>query len=112
MANDDTAHLLDSQPILFLGCSAEEIIGLGMAGLVTGLVVGIVAAILTGIWLLIIPFPIIFLALFIFKGGKKLGKAKEGFPDGYIGRAISVWMCKHGLSKKFVVRHGTWRIRR
>ena len=112
MANNDTAHLLDSQPILFLGCSAEEIMVLGMLGIVAGLVAGIVLAIITGIWLLIIPFPIIGLALFIFKGGKKLGKAKEGFPEGYVGRAINIWMCEHGMSKKFVVRHGYWRIRR
>jgi len=110
--NNDTAHLLDSQPTLFLGCTGEEIVGLGMLGILSGLVIGIVLAIITGIWLLIIPFPIICLAVFIFKGGQKLGKAKEGFPEGYIGRAISIWMCKHGLSKKFVVRKGHWRIRR
>ncbi len=112
MANNDTAHLLDSKPILFLGCSAEEIMGLGLLGIVAGLVVGIVLAIMTGIWLLIIPFPIIGLAVFIFKGGKKLGKAKEGFPDGYIGRVIDIWMCEKKLSNKFVTRHGYWRIRR
>ncbi len=107
-----TAHLLDNEPIIFLDCTSSEIGLLALAGLAGGVVSGIVVALLFGTFLAFIPFPIFGLALGVFRGGKKLGKAKEGFPVGYISRLAGVWFCKSGLSKTYVVRTGYWGVRR
>lgn len=107
-----TAHLLDNEPTIFLGCTGTELMTLAVVGLVSGIILGLILGIFTGIYLFVLVGGLVGLMSFIFKGGKKLGKAKEGFPDGYIGRVIDVWLCRHGLSEKFVVRHGYWRNRR
>ena len=110
--HNSTAHLLDNDPIIFLDCTGMEIGALAVGGLAVGIVLGIVAALLFGTFIAFIPFPIFGLALGVFRGGKKLGKAKEGLPGGYISRLISIGLCKLNLSQQFIVRVGYWGIRR
>lgn len=110
--HNSTAHLLDNDPIIFLDCTGMEIGALAAGGLAAGIVTGIVIALLFGTFLAFIPFPIFGLALGVFRGGKKLGKAKEGLPNGYVTRLIRIGLCKIGFSKQFIVRVGYWGIRR
>jgi conjugative transfer region protein (TIGR03750 family) len=110
--SEDTAHLLDAEPPLFLGCSASDFTTLAGAGFAMGTVLGIIAWILSGIWLLILPCMLVMPMIVIFVGGKKLGKAKEGKPEGYYERMLAVTLKRFGLNKDLVTHVGYWRNRR
>ena len=107
-----TGHLIDAEPILFLGCSNGEVLALAGAGLVVGFAVGFVIALLSGIWLLVLPFLIILPVAFIYQGGKRLGKAKEGKPNGYYNRLLVTYLSQWGIGKSFINRPGYWSVRR
>ncbi len=109
---ENTAHLIDVEPVLFLGCSNREILGLAGLGFVAGLLLGLFVALLTGIGLLVLPFLILFPVVSIYQGGKRLGKAKEGKPSGYYDRLLATRLNQFGLGKAYVSRAGDWRIRR
>lgn len=109
---ENTAHLIDVEPVLFLGCSNREILGLAGLGFLFGLVVGLLVALLSGVGLLVLPFLILFPVVFIYQGGKRLGKAKEGKPSGYYDRLLATQLNQFGLGKAYVNRAGDWRIRR
>ncbi len=107
-----TANLIDSEPILFFGCSSSEIMVLALLGFVTGLLTGVVLAFVFGSLLVAVPFPLFGAFIGVVKGGKRLGKSKEGKPDGYYSRVIKMKLCKFGLTNLFVHRMGGWRTRR
>ena len=107
-----TAHLIDAEPILFLGCSSSEILGLAGLGFIAGLVFGLLVALLSGMWLLVLPFLILFPVVFIYWGGKRLGKAKEGMPSGYYDRLLATQLAQFGFGEGYINRVGHWRIRR
>ena len=109
---ENTAHLIDTEPVLFLGCSNREILGLAGLGFLIGLGLGLLVALVTGLWLLVLPFLILFPVVAIYQGGKRLGKAKEGKPSGYYDRLLATQLNQFGLGKTFVCRAGYWRIRR
>ena len=108
-APEDTAHLIDSEPILFLGCNSGEILTLAGLGFVIGLILGVVMALLTGLGLLVLPLLILLPIVAIYVGGKRLGKAKEGKPNGYYDRWIATKLNALGIGNAFVVRTGHWR---
>ncbi|MEN8168380.1 MAG: DUF3487 family protein [Pseudomonadota bacterium] len=109
---ENTAHLIDVEPVLFLGCNNREILGLAGLGFVAGLAIGLTLAILTGIGLLVLPPLIILPVLFIYQGGKRLGKAKEGKPSGYYDRLLAAQLNQYGIGKAYINRAGYWRVRR
>jgi conjugative transfer region protein (TIGR03750 family) len=109
---ENTAHLIDAEPILFLGCSSSEILGLAALGFAVGLVFGLFVALLSGIGLLVLPFLILFPVVFIYRGGKRLGKAKEGKPSGYYDRLLATQLAQFGFGEGYINRTGHWRIRR
>jgi conjugative transfer region protein (TIGR03750 family) len=109
---ENTAHLIDVEPVLFLGCSNREILGLAVLGFVAGLGVGLIVAILAGIWLLVLPFLILFPVVSIYQGGKRLGKAKEGKPSGYYDRLLAAQLNQFGIGNSYISRAGYWRVRR
>lgn len=111
-APEETAHLIDSEPILFLGCSSSEVLALAGAGFVMGLCIGGVVAMLSGIWLLVLPFLILVPVVSIYKGGTRLGKAKEGKPAGYYDRLIVTRLNALGVGNSVITRAGHWRNRR
>ncbi|MEW8048425.1 MAG: DUF3487 family protein [Candidatus Thiodiazotropha sp.] len=106
---EDTAHLIDTEPVLFLGCSSSEILTLAGLGFVIGLMIGGLIALFVGIWLLVLPFLILIPVIAIYYGGKRLGKAKEGKPNGYFDRLIAHRLNMIGLRNALVVRAGYWR---
>jgi len=108
-----TGHLIDAEPILFLGCSNGEVLALAGAGLVAGMAIGLVVALLSGLGLLVLPFLIIVPVAFIYLGGKRLGKAKEGKPNGYYDRLLATKLSQWGIGKKsYINRPGYWSVRR
>jgi len=110
---DDTAHLIDTEPVLLLGCSGIEIMFLGAAGFVIALVVGVIVLSPFGMWFLAIPFGFLVALMVIVFGGRRLGKAKEGKPDGYYNRYLRMKLSRVGIMKgTFVTYTGNWRIRR
>jgi len=109
---ESTANLIDTEPMLVLGCSGKEMISLAGAGAVAGLVIGIILSIITGFWIFVLIPTILISAGTVYFGGKKLGKAKEGRPDGYFNRLLSTKLTKIGFSKNYVLRTGYWRVRR
>jgi len=109
---EDTAYLIDSEPMLVLGCSGKELISLAFAGLVVGIIIGLLLALITGIWMLAVLPPVLVAPFFVYSGGKKLGRAKEGKPDGYFNRMLSVKLTKIGFINTYVLRTGFWRVRR
>ena len=50
--------------------------------------------------------------LCIYQGGKRLGKAKEGKPNGYYDRLLAAQLNQWGLGKTTINRVGSWGIRR
>jgi conjugative transfer region protein (TIGR03750 family) len=106
---EDTANLIDAEPVLFLGCNNSEIMNLAGIGFLIGLFVGIVISVLIGIGILVLPFLIVVPMLTIYFGGKRLGKAKEGKPDGFYGRMIASKLNAMGFGNSFVTRSGYWR---
>lgn len=111
-AREDIAHLIDSEPILFLGCGNQEILTLAGIGFIAGLLLGLVVALLSGIYLLVLPFLILMPIVAIYFGGKRLGKAKEGKPNGYYNRMIATKLNAIGIGNAFVIRAGHWKNRR
>jgi conjugative transfer region protein (TIGR03750 family) len=115
---EQTADQIDSEPVLFLGCNSSEIQSLAVVGFVIGIAFGLVVALLTGIFVLVLPFLILFPMITIYKGGKYLGKAKEGKPNNYYDRLIATRLSALGLrlpplSRNAVVTFtGYWRNRR
>ena len=107
-----TAHLIDTEPMLFLGCSNGEILAFAGVGLVVGLIVGFVIALLSGFWLLVLPFLILLPVACIYLGGKRLGKAKEGKPNGYYDRLLATQLNRWGIGKSIINRPGYWSVRR
>ncbi len=84
----DTAHRIDKEPVLFLGCSGTEIFSLAFLGAIVGVLLGIIIGFISGWWFLILP--AIFMGAFagVYKGGKILMHKKEGKPEGYYGKLI------------------------
>lgn len=109
---DDTAHLIDTEPVLLLGCNSIEILTLGLTGFVVELVFGVILLSPFGLWYLAVPFGFFSALAAIFFGGKRLGKAKEGKPDGYYNRLLSGKLASMGLRKGIITRTGYWRNRR
>ena len=109
---ETTAHLIDTEPMLFLGCSNGEILALAGVGFLVGLAIGLVVALLSGIGLLMLPFLIIVPVILIYWGGKRLGKAKEGKPNGYYDRLLATQLNRWGIGKSFINRPGYWSVRR
>jgi len=107
-----TAHRIDREPVLFLGCSAPEIMALAGAGTFVGFFIGLILGLLSGYLILIIPGLFLGTLLGVWKGGKKLMNLKEGKPDGYYGKVIFSWMADHGLVKNYIKHSGFWRIRK
>jgi len=112
MNKDDTAHLIDTEPVLLLGCSSTEVLFLGVAGFVVTLVIGVILLAPFGVWLLAIPLGFLMALATIFFGGRRLGRAKEGKPDGYYHRVLRMALSVAGIRKTFITRKGYWRIRR
>lgn len=107
-----TAHLVDNEPVLMLGCNNTEIFTLAGVGFLTGLILGVLICIPIGQYVLIIPFPMLMTVFFVYFGGKKLGRAKEGKPDGYFNRFLLNTFCRLGWRSGFIQHKGYWRIRR
>lgn len=108
----DTAHRIDREPVLFLGCSGAEIMLLAGSGAIAGLVVGLVVAILLGRLIIFLPFVVVFGFISVWKGGAWLARQKEGKPDGYYNKYILSRLSNAGLLKLFVNRSGHWSMRR
>ncbi len=108
----DTAHRIDKDPVLFLGCSGTEIFSLAIAGALAGIVLGIIVGSVTGWWFLILPS--IFIGAFagVYKGGKAMMHKKEGKPEGYYGKIILSYLSDQGFLNLFVKRSGYWSIRK
>ncbi len=108
----DTAHRIDREPVLFLGCSGTEILALVALGALAGLLLGLLLRIITGWWFLILPTLFIGAFLGVWKGAKILQRKKEGKPDGYYGRLLLAQLSNLGISKVFNLRTGYWSIRK
>jgi conjugative transfer region protein (TIGR03750 family) len=108
----NTAHRIDKEPVLFLGCSGTEIMTLAVVGAVSGILLGLMVGVITGWWFLILPS--IFIGAFtgVYKGGKYMMHKKEGKPEGYYGKIILSWLSDHGILHLFVKRTGYWSIRK
>ncbi len=109
---EDTAHLIDTEPVLILGCGSVEIMTLGGVGFVTGFVLGLILLSPFGFWFLSIPSGLLFALATVIVGGRRLGKAKEGKPDGYYNRYLIMKLSKVGMKGSFITHTGQWRIRR
>ena len=110
--NDVTAHLIDVEPVLILGCNNFEIKVLGAVGFAAALLLSLLLLTPFGLWLLAVPMAILTALGSVYFGGKKLGKAKEGKPNGYFNRALRVQLARFGWKSSFVQHKGFWRIRR
>ncbi len=111
----DTAHRIDREPVLFLGCSGTEITTLAALGFLSGIPIGIIVGIVSTKMFLIIPFPFAAAFLAVYYGGKRLGEMKEGKPDGYYARVIMSFLSARGFlwySNLYIKRDGHWGIRR
>ncbi len=109
---ETTAHLIDSEPMLFLGCNNGEILALAGVGFMVGLAIGLAVSLLSGIGLLTLPFLIIVPVILVYWGGRRLGKAKEGKPNGYYDRLLATYLNRWGIGKAFINRPGYWSVRR
>jgi conjugative transfer region protein (TIGR03750 family) len=109
MLPEDTADKIDSEPILVLGCNSGEILNLAIFGFVVGLFIGTIVSIAFWIGFLVLPFLFIGPMLSIYFGGKYLGKAKEGKPDGYFHRLMFSQLSEMGIGQYFITRYGCWR---
>lgn len=108
---EDTAHLIDVEPVLILGCSGVELIGLGIAGFVGSLFFWLLALAPFGYWYLSIPFGLLSALGSAYFGGRRLGRIKEGRPEGYFSRLIKSQMARVGLGS-CICHTGYWGIRR
>ncbi len=108
----DTAHRIDKEPVLFLGCSGTEIMALVIVGAIAGILFGLLIGTITGWWFLILPS--IFIGAFagVYKGGKTMMHKKEGKPEGYYGKLILSWISDQGFMNLFIRRSGHWSIRK
>lgn len=108
----DTAHRIDKEPVLFLGCSGTEIMTLAVVGAISGILLGLLIGLITGWWFLILPSIFIGAFVGVYKGGKTMMRKKEGKPEGYYGKVILSWVSDQGLMNLFISRSGYWSIRR
>jgi conjugative transfer region protein (TIGR03750 family) len=108
----DTAHRIDKEPVLFLGCSGTEIFTLTFIGALLGVLLGVVIGFFTGWWFLILPAIFIGSFVGVYKGGKIMQQKKEGKPEGYYGKVILSFLSDQGLYALFVNRNGYWSIRK
>lgn len=108
---EDTAHLIDVEPVLVLGCSGIELIGLGIAGFAGSLFLWLLVLAPFGYWYLSVPLSLLTAVAVIVVGGKRLGKAKEGRPDGYFSNLIKSKMGRVGFGT-CISHTGYWGIRR
>ncbi len=109
---EDTAHLIDTEPVLILGCNSVEIMTLGVVGCVSGLMTGLLLLSPFGFWFLSVPFGLLAALATVVVGGRRLGKAKEGKPDGYYNRSLRMKLSAFGMKGGFITHIGPWRIRR
>jgi conjugative transfer region protein (TIGR03750 family) len=109
---NDTAHRIDREPVLFLGCSGAEIMTMAGLGAFMGLLIGLLLGLLTGLWFLTVP--CLFLSAFIgvWRGGLIMKEKKEGKPDGYYGKVILSYLSDQGILNLYIKRTGPWSIRR
>lgn len=119
---DTTAHLIDSEPVLILGCTYTEILTLAGVGALIGFLLCLFIFGMLGFWLLSIPGLAFGAMIGVFSGGKRLGKKKEGKPDGYINKSILIFisnirvkvfsMMDIKTNSTFIDHVGSWRIHR
>lgn len=108
---EDTAHLIDVEPVLVLGCSGIELMSLAVAGFTGSLFVWLLVLAPFGYWFIAIPMALLTAMGVIYFGGQRLGKVKEGRPDGYFSRLIHSRLGRIGVGS--VISHtGYWGIRR
>ena len=108
----DTAHRIDKEPVLFLGCSGTEILSLAVVGALAGILLSMLLGLITGWWFLILPCLFIGAFMGVYKGGKIMMHKKEGKPEGYYGKIILSWLSDQGILKLFISRDGFWSIRK
>lgn len=109
---DDTAHLIDTQPMLIFGCSSVELMSLAGLGFAGGLIVWLFLLAPFGWWFLSVPMGLLTSLATIVFGGRRLGKAKEGKPDGYFNRLLLSKLSRAGIKRSLVTRTGAWGVRR
>ncbi len=107
-----TAHRIDREPVLFLGCTGTEIFVLVILGALAGALIGLVIAIITSWWFVILPTLFLGAFLGVYKGGKVFQQKKEGKPEGYYTRFILAALSDRGWLKVFIMRSGFWSLRR
>ena len=108
----DTAHRIDKEPVLFLGCSGTEIFTLAIVGATSGLLLGVIVGIITSWWFLVLPCLFIGAFIGVYKGGKIMMHKKEGKPEGYYGKIILSWLSDQGILNLFIKHNGFWSIRK
>lgn len=108
----NTAHLIDTQPVLILGCSNDEVMKLASAGFVAGLILGLAILLPLGLWYVAIPLGLLSALATVYWGGRRLGKAKEGKPDGYMNKLLAIKLSAVGMKCPYITYTGQWRIRR
>ena len=109
--NEDTAHLIDVEPVLILGCSGIELMGLGAVGFAGSLFLWLLVLVPFGFWFIAIPMALLTALGVIYFGGQRLGRMKEGRPDGYISRVIKSRLGQIGVGA-CIGHTGYWGIRR
>lgn len=85
---------------------------LGGGGFLVGLILGLILLSPFGFWFLSVPLGLLFALATVILGGRRLGKAKEGKPDGYFNRYLRMKMSRFGIKSSFITYTGLWRIRR
>ncbi len=108
----ETAHRIDREPVLFLGCTGTEIFVLVILGALTGAIFGLVIALFTSWWFVILPTLFLGAFLGVYNGGKAFQRKKEGKPEGYYTRYILGALSDRGWLKIFIMRSGYWSLRR
>ncbi len=115
---EDTAHLIDVEPVLILGCSGIELMGLAAVSFAGSLFVWLLVLAPFGFWVIAIPMALLTALGTVYFGGRALGKEKEGRPDGYFSRLINSRLGRIGsrlgrIGIGGVISHtGYWGIRR
>lgn len=108
--NETLAGRLNSEPVVFQGCTSSEIVILLIAAVLFWLPLSILVALVVGYWLsVVMGGTILGVSVTMYFAPKRFQEIKRGRPDGYYQQRGVLMLARLGLRPSvFITRSGLW----
>lgn len=108
--NETLAGRLNSEPVVFQGCTSSEIVILLVAAAAFWLLLSLLVAAVVGYWVTVVMGgTILGVSITMYFAPKRFQEIKRGRPDGYYQQRGVLMLARLGLRPSvFIIRSGLW----